>query len=148
MRPSFVAVVEAETIPATTATVALRVNAGTDNPVEVAEIGVSFNGIDNTQEPIKVDLVRLSDNGTMTAVTPRKQNDSLAEGTDVTAASPDSVEPTVTDVLRSWYVHPQTGIVVIFHPGAPPMIGGADRIGIQITAPTEHEANVYLVGIT
>ncbi len=147
MRPSFTANVQANAVGAATAEVALRVNAATDRPVEVAEIGVSFNGVDNTDEPVLVELLRLTDNGTMTAVTPVKQNDSLAEAIGATAASPNSAEPTTGDVLRTWYVHAQTGLVAVFAPDARPIVGGGDRIGIQITAPDAVSVNVYLVGI-
>lgn len=147
MRPSFTANVKANALAATTAEVVLRVNAATDRPVDVAEIGVSFNGVDNTAVPVLVELLRLADNGTMTAVTPVKQNDSLAEGIGATAAKPDSAEPTTGDVLRTWYVHPQTGLVEVFPPDARPVVGGGDRIGIQCTAPAGVTCNVYLVGI-
>jgi len=147
MRPSFAANVAAEALSAGVAKVVLRVNAATARPVEVAELGVSFNGVSNTAVPVTVELVRLDDNGTMTALTLVKQNDSLAEAIGATAAEPDSVEPTTGDVLRTWYVHPQTGLIEVFAPDARPVIGGGDRIGIQCTAPAGVSCNVYLVGI-
>ena len=97
--------------------------------------------------PAIVELIRLTTDGTMTAVTPVKQNDSLAEGIGATAAKPNSGEPTTGDVLRTWYVHPQTGLVAMFAPDARPVVGGGDRIGIQVTAPDVVSCNVYLVGI-
>jgi hypothetical protein len=121
------------TLTAANTEVVLRVNAATDRPIDLDRIRVSFNGVSPTAEPPKIDLVRLSDNGTMTAVTPKKLNDSKAEALEVTGAKPDSVEPTVTDYLAQLFVHPQTGYVEPFSERCCPVIGGGDRMGIQIT---------------
>ena len=112
--------------------VVLRVNAATDRPIAIDRMRVSFDGISPTEQPIKVDLVRLTDNGTMTAVTPVKLDDSVAEALAVTGAKPDSAEPTTGDLLAQFHVHPQTGLIEVFSPDCRPVIGGGDRIGIQV----------------
>lgn len=147
MPQAFVATAQEVALSAATATVVLRVNAATDRPVAVDRVRVSFNGIDATDEPVLVQLRRLTDNGTMSAVTPRKLNDSLAESIGATAAEPDSAEPTTGDVLATWYVHPQTGLVEVFSPDVRPVIGGGDRVGIQVTAQDAVDCNAELWGI-
>jgi hypothetical protein len=147
MRPAFVATASEVALSAATAAVVLRVNAASDRPVAIDRLRVSFNGIDATDEPALVQLVRLSDNGTMTAVTPAKLNDSLAEAIGATAAKKNSAEPTTGDVLATWYVHPQTGLIEPFSPDCRPMIGGGDRVGVEITAPDAVDCCVEIWGL-
>ena len=113
--------------------------------IELSELIVGFHGIDNTAEPIKVELVRQTDAGTMTSLTPGKNDDSVGDALATTAQHTATVEPTTTDVVRVYTVHPQTSLVVMFPEDTRPVIGSGDRIGLRVTAAADVNADAALV---
>lgn len=112
--------------------------------IELAEVCVGFHGVDNTAEPILVELVRQTDAGTMSSLTPAKNDDSVGDSLATTAQHTATVEPTTTDVLRLFTVHPQTSLVVMFPEDTRPVVGSGDRVGLRVTAAADVKADAYL----
>jgi hypothetical protein len=101
------------------------------------EIDVSFNGISSTAAPIQVDLFVFTADGTGTTGTVQKYG--AAGGETLIAALSAfkynyTAEPTSKTVLQSWYVHPQTGMVLQFPLGREFVMGVSAFAGLQVTA--------------
>lgn len=122
----------------------LQLVAAANHAIALTEIGAAFHGVSNTAEPIKVELQRQTDAGTMSAATIRKQDDSGGDTFDASAQHTATVEPTGTDVLRTWAVHPQTGIVKEFGDISPIIIGAGDRLGLCVTAGADVNCDCYM----
>jgi hypothetical protein len=71
----------------------------------------------------------------MSALTPVKLDDSLAETLQTTSQHTATAEPTAGDVVDVVEVHPQSGYEIIYPLGQEVIIGGGDRLGIECTAP-------------
>ena len=93
---------------------------------------------------MQVRLLRQTDAGTASALTPVKNDNSIAETLLTTAQHDVTVEPTASDVLCCAEVHPQSGYVHQYRPGEEPIIGGADRVGLEATAPAVVNARAYI----
>ena len=97
----------------------------TGTNAKLVEFGISFNGVTSTDAPIMVELYQITATGTGTTVTPRAVQ--RTGGTPVcTTKALDTVEPTKTNRMAVWYVHPQGGNLVIQYPlGREPVISDA-----------------------
>ena len=113
----------------------LQSTAPANQRVQLNGFTVSFQGVSPTAEQIIVRIARQTTAGTMTAVTPVKDDDSLPETIQSTAQKNATVEPTTTDVLREFYVHPQGGYERVFGPKEI-MIKGGGRLGLIVITPT------------
>lgn len=122
----------------------VQVIAAANHAIEIVEVGISFNGVNNTHEPILVELLRQTDAGTSTALTPIKADDSGGDTLDTLARHTATGEPTSGDILRSWRIHPQTGMVYQLHDRAPIVVGAADRVGLRVTAANACDADTYI----
>lgn len=131
----FTASKSAVALSAATAKTVVQVVAATNHAVRVWGLSVSFNGVSNTDEPALVQLVRQSDAGTASALTPQKKNDSDGDTIDATAQHTATVEPTGSTVVWEGYCHPQTGLSEFFNEKTAIHIGAGDRIGVKVTAP-------------
>jgi len=129
----------------TAAKTLLQLIAAANHAIEVLEVGAGFHGTTNTNEPITVELVRQTTAGTMSSATPVKADDSVADSLDTTAQHTATAEPTTTDVLRAWAVHPQTGLVYQVGPEDAIVVGAGDRVGLRVTAANDVDADAYLV---
>lgn len=118
---------------ATTKTV-LQIVAPTNQKLVVKSWDVSFDGISATEAPVQVELVRQTDAGTMSALTPVKKVPT-SETIQSTAQHTATAEPALGDILSSKEVHPQTGYEKIYMPGDEVIVGGAGRLAIRCTAP-------------
>ena len=118
----------------------LQVVAAANHAIEITEYAVSFSGVNNTHLPILVELLRQTDAGTTSALTPVNADDSGGDTFDTTARHTATAEPTGGDVLRSHYVHPQTGLVVPVGGEAPLIVGAGDRVGLRVTAANDVKA--------
>lgn len=124
----------------------LQIVAVANHKVLLDEISISFNGVSNTAEPIKVDVLRQTTAGTMTALTLVKDPDDWDETIQTTAQHTATVEPTAGDVLMSEHVHPQQGYTWQAPFGREIAIGGGDRVGIRVTAAASVSAIVRVAG--
>lgn len=122
-------------LSAATAKTVLQLVAASNHRAKVLGWSVSFDGVSTTDAPVVVELERQTTAGTMTSLTPKKLDDSLAETLQTTAQHTATVEPTSGDLLDSMNVHPQGGYQVMYPLGQEPIVGGGDRVGIVCTAP-------------
>jgi len=118
----------------------LQLVAAANHRVLVDELSVSFDGVSNTAEPILCEVARQSDAGTMSALTPAKNNVDDAETLQTTAQHTATVEPTETDVVMAEHVHPQGGFIWQAPFGKAIVISGGDRLGVAVTAAADVEA--------
>lgn len=124
----------------------MQLVAATNHRVEVIEIGISFDGINNTHKPIDVDVLRQTSAGTSSALTLHKADDSLGDSFDVTALKTFTAEPTDGALIpRPWHVHPQTGLIYPVPSDAPIWIGAGDRLGLRVLAANAVEATAYIL---
>ena len=126
----------------------LQLLAGTQ-PLRIKEIGASFNGVDASLTPVKIDLMRQADAGTSTNsnIVPLEQAQIGPESLTRYKTAYTS-EPTDGDIIRSWYVTPAGGLFVMQFPlGDEPVVGSAGRIAIRCTtgSGTTSTVSAYIV---
>jgi len=139
------------TNPITTGTSAktlLQIVAASNHGVLLNAIGVDFNGVSNTDAPIRVDVLRQTTAGTMgtSASSIVKDPDDSDETLQTTIQDTASSEPTAGDILMTRYVHPQSGYDWAARFGEEIKIGGGDRLGIRVTASVSVSAVVSVRG--
>jgi len=134
-----------EALAAATAETLIQLVAVANHRVKVLRWGVSFDGVSVTAEPVQIRLLRQTTAGTGAALTPVKMDDSIADTLLTTAQQDFTAEPTAGDVLESYEVHPQQGVVMMYPLGQEPIIGGGDRMGIEVTAPAVVNARAFFV---
>jgi hypothetical protein len=118
----------------------LQVVAAAGHRVTVQGWSISIKGTSATDPPVLVQLVRQTTAGTMSAGTTgtniSKKNDTDAETIQTTTRVNATVEPTTTDVVESFEVHPQTGYRVFYPMGQEITIPNGERLGIKVTSAT------------
>ncbi len=123
-------------LAAATAKTVLQIVAATNTRIAVKGFSISFDGVSATAEPVQVDIVKQTDAGTSSAGTPVKEQLGLGSETiQTTSRKTITVEPTTTDVLRRYEVHPQSGREVRFGLDDEIILAGGTRLGIRCTAP-------------
>lgn len=132
-------------LTAATAKTVLQLVAATNHRDKILGWGVFFDGTSTTAEPVQVRLLRQTTAGTMSALTPTKRDDSIADTLLTTAQHTATAEPTAGDVLEALEVHPQQGYQVFYPLGAEPIIGGGDRVGIECTAPASVNVRATII---
>lgn len=111
----------------------LQLGAAANHAIALTEMGIFFQGTTNTHAPIAVQLVRQTTAGTMTARTPKKADDSVGDTLDTSGQIDATVEPTTgTEVLRSFLVHPQTGLIAPIGDIPPVIVGAGDYVGLRV----------------
>ena len=121
-------------LTAATAKTVLQVVAAANHKIKILRWGVFFDGTSATAEPVQVRLLRQTDAGTTSALTPTKQTTD-SETLQTTARHTATAEPTGSDVLDICEVHPQSGYEVVLTPDNYIWAAGGGRIGIECTAP-------------
>lgn len=118
----------------TTAKTILGLLAASNHRVHIKGVIISFKGLVVTNEPVTIEFIRWSADGTGSAGTPQKVNNGDNETLQASFKYNYSAEPTTPTVLQSFSVHPQ-GTWGYERPiEAPiPVIGGG-YWGIRITA--------------
>jgi hypothetical protein len=122
-------------LTAATPKTVLQLVAATNHRVKLLAWGVYFDGVSSTAEPVQVRLLRQTDAGTSSALTPTKNDDSIADTLLTTARHTATVEPTGGDLLKGIEVHPQSAYEEACPFGQEFIIGGGDRLGIECNAP-------------
>ena len=123
----------------------LQLIAAANHRVKVKEISVSFKGVSNTAAPILVQVLRQSDAGTMSALTPKKMNESDGETLQTTAQHTSTGEPTGTDEIMGEEVHPQGGFLWQAPFGGELIVKGGNRAGIAVTAGASVSAKARMI---
>ena len=123
------------TLSAGVAKTVLQLATPANQNAAIRSFSVCADGTSGTAEPMAIELVTQTTAGTMTSVTPAK--DPGAPGTvQCTAGKNASAEPTTTDIVREYELHPQDGMERVFGgPGDEITVYGGSRIGLRITAP-------------
>ena len=98
------------------------------------EYGVYFDSTSVQAQAAQVDLRRQTTIGTMTGLSLVKEDNSLAETIQSSAAFNATSEPTSGDLIKGIEVHPQTGYEYAWALGRELPIRGGERIGIIVTA--------------
>ncbi len=123
----------------------LQLVAATNTRVKVKEISVSFKGIVSTDAPILVQVLRQTDAGTASALTPRNMNEHDDETLQTTAQHTATAEPTGAVEIMGEEVHPQGGFTWQAPFGGEITIIGGNRIGIAVTAGVGVSAKARIV---
>lgn len=115
----------------------LQITAPTNQRVRILAFGIFFDGSVPNAEPVVVKLVRQSNAGTMSALTlvktgPVAGSETLQTQGFHTATS----EPTTTDILDIFEIHPQAGVEKLFPLGREIVIAGGTRLGLVVTSPS------------
>ena len=121
-------------LPAGSPKTVLQLIAGANNIVAVTGFELSFDGVTNSAEPVQIQLVRQLDAGTMTARNPVKTKD---KGTNLQSTGQENAtaEPTAGDVVKTFHVHPQAGVLYPFTLDGEIEIPGGGRLGLNVAAP-------------
>ena len=124
----------AKVVTGTSAKTVLQLVAPANQRLLVKEWSLSFDGTSNSATPILVRVLRQTDAGTMSALSPVKDNSSDAETLQSSAQHTATVEPSAGNVLASEQVHPQGGYTWQAPFGGDIVVPGGTRLGIEVTA--------------
>lgn len=140
--------VTGEAVAAATVETLIQVEAGTAKPVRIQRWGVSFNGVTVTDQPVRVELIRLTSAGTSSAFVPKKM-DPNSEASVAQGRTSHTAEPTTGDVLEVFYVSPAGGVLVeaysAGYPDERPIVAPSGRIGIRILAVAAVNVSAFLI---
>lgn len=95
--------------------------------------GVYFDSTSVQAQPVWVELRRQTSIGTMTGLSPVKEDESLQETIQSSAAFNATSEPTSGTLIKRVQVHPQNGYELLWPLGLPQPIRGGERLGIVVT---------------
>ena len=129
--------------PAATAKTIVQVLAGTQ-PLAVKEFGISFQEVNSALTPAKVQLIRQTTAGTMTASGDPKKYYSADTGCLASYSRNASAEPTgTTDVYESYAITPIGGLFLKQWPlGQEIRLAPGERLGVVVTAGADSAASV------
>lgn len=130
---------------AATAKTVLQIVAPTNQRLLLKGFSVSFDGVASTDAPVQVHLVKQTTAGTSSPGTPVRDGDPGSETIQTTSRIAITVEPTTTDILRRYEVHPQGGSIErAFDLDNIPIPGGT-RLGLRCTAPNAVNCEGFMV---
>lgn len=132
----------------TSAKTILQIVAAANHGVILKSWSIEFAGTSNTAAPIRVDILRQTDAGTMgtSASTIVKDPDDTDETLQTTRQDTSSSEPSAGGILETHYVHPQTGLGWSYSSDSRIKIGGGDRVGWRVTAAADVNCVVSVCG--
>lgn len=116
----------------TSARTMLELMAGAANPIDLTAFGVTFDA-GTANNGILVELILLSATGTGTAMTIRPVDTRNTVSSAATAKYNDTVEPTVTNVIRQYRIPPTQGIVEWVPEGEQFACAASAGFGLRIT---------------
>lgn len=134
-----------QAIASGTAETLLQLITPANHRAKLVRWGVFFDGTSVTGEPVQIRLLRQSSSGTASTLAPVKLDPSISETLQVAAQGSFSAEPSAGDILESYEVHPQQGIMVLYPLGQEIIIGGAGRLGIETTSTAAVNARAFAV---
>jgi hypothetical protein len=121
-----------------TAKTVIAVTAPTNQRLRVKGIEVFGKGTANTDTPVKVELIKASSisGGTAGSVTTTPLDPDYAETPQATYAGNYSAEPTYSGntTVRTWEVHPQTGLAIYFPMHDEIKIAGGKAFALRLTS--------------
>jgi hypothetical protein len=133
-------------LSAATAKTILNIINASNGTFLITELGVSFDGVSATAEPVTVELCSSTQAGAGTSTSHTiVQMRGPTRTVQATAARNYTAEPTTLTVLKRWLVHPQTGIVIQFPLGREPQqVVTGDGLCLRCTAPATVNAQGYI----
>jgi len=114
--------------------------------VAIRGFGVAFDSIGSTAGGAEVRLVIHSTSGTFTGATLRKDVRGTTEAFDTSGNHTATVEPVVSEVLRSYTINQMTGYERAFAQDEEIELAGGDRFGLQIIASSGTNVNAFIAG--
>lgn len=137
-----------EAVAAATVETLIQVVAGANKPVRIARWGISFNGVTVTDQPVKVELLRLTSAGTSSAFVPKKM-DPVSEASVAQGLTSHTAEPVAGDILEIHRVSPAGGnLVEAYSAGYPderPIVAPSGRIGIRVLAQNAVNVTAFII---
>lgn len=125
-------------LSAATAKTIFTLTAPANQRVKIKGLEVFGKGTSNTDTPVKVELMTYASisGGTAGSVTTSKMDGDMGETVQTTVAGNYSAEPTYTTgvTVRTWEVHPQTGLAVYFPLHDEILIKGGAGFAVRATA--------------
>ena len=112
---------------------------------KVIEFGISMDNVTTNAEPVRIVLYRVSTLGSPAGATATMVPlDDAFEAAQSTALQILTAEPTSVTPMLSWYIQPNSGLLVMQWPlGREPAAKGAgSRLGVQYVSPTGVTATV------
>src|SRR5690349_2051696 len=121
-------------LTAATAKTVGMLSAAAQHRVRVQGISIYFKDTVVTDTPVKVELVRCTTAGTFSSGTVVKKDENAGETIQTTAGFNATAEPTITDILETKEIHPQTGEKFYWPFAQEIYIKGGNRFGVRMTA--------------
>lgn len=117
-----------------TAKTILQLASAANSLVAVQEVTVTFDGTVAANTPVIVQLVRQTSAGTMTNRTPLKLKDT-STALQSSGQENASAEPTVGDMIRTYHIHPQAGVLYpLSLPDGEVEMAGGTRFAVKVNA--------------
>lgn len=125
-----------QALTSNTARTVLQVTAAANHAVRLISLNIGTTSEDNTNQPIKVQLIRQSNDGSgSSSVTITKADNGLSHTFDATGKSGFTSEPTSGDVIFETTFHPQAGLTMPFHAiGLDLVVHDATICGVVLTS--------------
>lgn len=122
----------------------ITVIAAASHRVKIKGVEVFFKGTSATDTPVKIEIYRFSADGTGSAGTLYVNDENDAETIQTTGKVNYSADPTLGNIIKTWEVHPQTGLIVYFPLGEELVIKGGNKLGVACTAAQSQTVSVNL----
>jgi hypothetical protein len=125
-----------QTLTATVAKTVQTAKAPANGRIKIKAIELLFKDTVNTDTPVKVELSRITtDGGTATTTTPAPLDEGMSETPQGTYKHNYTAEPTTYGAnIKTWEIHPQTGVIVPLPIQQEIVIKGGNIFGIRMTA--------------
>ncbi len=111
----------------------LGILAATNQGFYVHKVRIGFKGKVVTNEPVTVEYIRFTSDGTGTAITEVKRDSDAGETIQSAAQHTYTGEPTGIVVLDSFTIHPQGGLLEVMPIEAPFHTHGGEGWGIRVS---------------
>ena len=122
---------------ATSTVTVVQLIAATNTRIRIERIVITGKGVLNTDAPCQFELLLQTTAGTMTAITPVKQNSGDSETIQTTANQTFTAEPTASTIKQAFAVHPQSRCDQVYPPGRDLIVVGGTRLGLRINTPAQ-----------
>ena len=136
----------AQVATGTSAKTLCQVVAAANHRVLITEIEVAFEGVTSNDPPIQIEILKQTDAGTMTSLSPVKVNTGDGETLQTTAQHTATAEPTAGTVIRRTLVHPQAAYRLLLARENAIVVNGGERLGVKVLASVGIDAVVSLGG--
>jgi hypothetical protein len=134
-------------LAASTAKTVVQAAAPTNQRVTVLAYGFYFDGTVNSAVPVQITLGRISSTTgeSMTTATPAPVEPECTETFQGTYKTNNTgTEPTYSNTMKTFTVHPQLGYEYLAPLGEEDIIGGGTTLGFQVTAQASVDIRGYV----